>query len=107
MEGGVRAVGLGALAFMKEDPATGTVTYPRMELVRLAIPRRVYTASHLDVAAAALIRVYERRHTIRGMRIVSAPPVLRHFTAVLEPLNAERRTRPASRQRAAFSAVAG
>ena len=58
MEGGVRAVGLGALAFMKEDPATGTVTYPRMELVRLAIPRRVYTASHLDVAAAALIRVY-------------------------------------------------
>jgi tryptophanase len=88
LEGGVRAVGLGSLAFMKEDPATGKVTAPKMELLRLAIPRRVYTDSHLAAVAAALIRVYERRDAIRGMRIVSAPPMLRHFTAVLAPITA-------------------
>jgi tryptophanase len=86
LEGGIRAVGLGGLAFMKEDPATGAVTLPKMELLRLAIPRRVYTDSHLEVVAAALIRLYQRTHAIRGMRVVSAPPVLKHFTAVLEPL---------------------
>lgn len=86
LEGGVRAVGLGSLAFMKEDPSTGAIAFPKMELLRLAIPRRVYTGSHLEVVAAALIRVHERRDSIRGMRIVSAPRVLRHFTAVLEPL---------------------
>lgn len=92
LEGGIRAVGLGALAFMKEDPSTGAITFPKMELLRLAIPRRVYTASHLEVVAAALIRVYQRRHSIQGMRIVSAPPMLRHFTAVLEPLQTRRET---------------
>ncbi len=86
LEGGVRAVGLGALAFMKEDSSTGAITFPKMELLRLAIPRRVYTESHMEVVAAALIGVYERRHSIPGMRIVSAPPMLRHFTSVLEPL---------------------
>jgi tryptophanase len=88
LEGGVRAVGLGSLAFLKEDPSTGTVNPPRLELLRLAIPRRVYTDSHLAAVAAALIRVYERRDAIRGMRIVSAPPMLRHFTAVLAPIEA-------------------
>src|SRR5262249_13138571 len=86
LEGGVRAVGLGSLAFMKEDPATGAITFPRMELLRLAIPRRVYTDSHLQVVAAALIRLHQRRDSSRGMRRVSAPPMLKHFTAVLEPL---------------------
>ena len=86
LEGGVRAVGLGSLAFMKEDPQTGAVTFPKLELMRLAIPRRVYTDSHLDVVALALIRLYQRRDSIRGIRIVSAPPMLKHFTAVLEPL---------------------
>lgn len=94
LEGGVRAVGLGSLAFMKANPATGAVTFPRMELVRLAIPRRVYTDSHLAVVAAALIRLYERRHSIRGMRIVAAPRMLRHFTAVLEPLPSSQDERP-------------
>jgi tryptophanase len=94
LEGGVRAVGLGALAFMKEDPATGAVTFPKMELVRLAIPRRVYTDSHLEVVAAALIRLYERRHSIPGMRIVAAPRMLKHFTAVLEPLPSRQHERP-------------
>jgi tryptophanase len=86
LEGGIRAVGLGALAFMKEDPSTGAITLPKMELLRLAIPRRVYTDSHLEVVAATLIRLYQRRHAIPGMRIVSAPRVLKHFTAALEPL---------------------
>lgn len=88
LEGGVRAVGLGALAFMKEDSSTGTLTAPRLELLRLAIPRRVYTDSHLEAVAAALIRVYKRRDAIEGMHIVSAPPMLRHFTAVLAPIKA-------------------
>ena len=94
LEGGIRAVGLGSLAFMKENPATGEIAYPKMELVRMAIPRRVYTDSHLAVVAAALIRLYERRDSVRGMRIVSAPPMLRHFTAVLEPLQ-PRQEKPA------------
>jgi tryptophanase len=89
LEGGVRAVGLGALAFMKEDRSTGAIAFPKMELLRLAIPRRVYTDRHLEVVAAALIRLYQRRHSIPGMRIVSAPPVLKHFTAVLEPLQSQ------------------
>ena len=95
LEGGIRAVGLGSLAFMKEDPATGAITHPRLELLRLAIPRRVYTDSHLDVVAAALIRLHQRRHSIRGMRIVSAPRMLRHFTAVLEPLQTRHGELPA------------
>jgi tryptophanase len=74
------------LAFLKEDPSTGTNSPPRLELLRLAIPRRVYTDSHLAAVAAALIRVYQRRAAIRGMRIVSAPPMLKHFTAVLAPI---------------------
>ena len=86
LEGGIRAVGLGSLAFMKEDPATGAIKFPKMELLRLAIPRRAYTDSHMEVVSAALIRLYQRRRFIRGMRVVSAPPMLRHFTAVLEPL---------------------
>jgi tryptophanase len=89
LESGVRAVGLGALAFMKQDPTTGEVSYPKLELLRMAVPRRVYTDSHLAVVAAALVRLYQRRDAVTGMRLVSAPPVLRHFTAVLEPLPAE------------------
>ena len=85
LEGGVRAVGLGSLAFMKES-AAGTVVHPRLELLRLAVPRRVYSDNHMKVVAAALARVYARRDSVRGMRIVSAPPMLRHFTAVLEPI---------------------
>jgi tryptophanase len=57
-----------------------------MDLVRLAIPRRVYTQSHIDYAAEAVIGVAKLRKQLRGYRIVSAPRVLRHFTAELEPL---------------------
>jgi tryptophanase len=55
-----------------------------MELVRLAIPRRVYTQSHIDYVIEATAEVFARRQEIRGLRIVEAPPVLRHFTAKFE-----------------------
>jgi tryptophanase len=56
-----------------------------MELVRLAFPRRVYTQSHVDYLAEVLIHVKGLRERIRGMRMVEAPPVLRHFTACMAP----------------------
>lgn len=70
----------------REDPQTGQMMYPPLELVRLAIPRRVYTQSHLDYVAEVCARVYARREQIRGFRIVRAPKLLRHFMAWFEPL---------------------
>lgn len=84
-EGGIRAVELGTVAFGKRDPETGAWRYPRLELVRLAIPRRVYTQSHLDYVAEVIIRVYrERDRLLRPLRLVEEPPVLRHFLARFE-----------------------
>ena len=56
-----------------------------MDLVRLAIPRRVYTQSHIDYVAEAVIAVAGLKESLRGYRIAKAPAVLRHFTAVFEP----------------------
>jgi tryptophanase len=56
-----------------------------MELVRLAIPHRVYTQSHIDYVIEAILQVYERRESIRGYRITHQPPFLRHFSARFEP----------------------
>jgi len=86
VEAGVRAVGLGALAFGRKDKESGTNIYPRMELTRLAVPRRVYTHRHLDMVVEGLYRVYDRRDKIKGLKIVSEPPMLRHFLAHLAPL---------------------
>ena len=63
------------------DPATGKELHPPMELVRLAVPRRVYTQSHIDCVVDAVAEVHARRGEVRGLRIVEAPPVLRHFSA--------------------------
>jgi tryptophanase len=63
----------------------GTETPAAMELVRLAIPRRVYTQSHIDYVAEGVLEVARLRHALRGYRIVSAPRMLRHFTATFEP----------------------
>ena len=63
------------------DPATGENRFPRLEMVRLAIPRRVYTRQHLDVVAGTCRRVLERRGQLRGLAFTHEPPVLRHFTA--------------------------
>lgn len=86
LDSGTRAVGLGQLAFGSEDPQSGEIRYSPLEVVRLAIPRRVYTDNHMRHVARSVINLYERRQQIKGMRLVWAPPGLRHFTAHLEPL---------------------
>ncbi len=80
-EGGIRAVELGTVAFAKKDPETGAWIYPRLELVRLAIPRRVYTQAHLDYVADVIIDLYRHPERLRPLRIVEEPPFLRHFLA--------------------------
>jgi tyrosine phenol-lyase len=81
---GIRAVEIGSVMFGREDPATGQLIRPAMELVRLAIPRRVYTQTHLNYAIEAVIEVFQRRDSLRGLRILDAAPMLRHFTAKFE-----------------------
>ncbi len=86
LEGGIRGVEMGSVAFAREDPETGEMIHPALELMRLAIPRRVYTQAHLDYVVRVCKRIYEKRDQIRGMRYTYAPPLLRHFTARFEPL---------------------
>ena len=81
---GIRAVEIGSVMFGKTDPATGKTIHPAMQLVRLAIPRRVYTQSHIDYVIEAVGEVFANRKAIRGLRITAAPEVLRHFTAKFE-----------------------
>ena len=66
------------------DPHTGEEHPARQDLVRLAIPRRVYTQRHMDYVIEAVQLVWDRRDRIRGMRITKAPQFLRHFTVELE-----------------------
>ncbi|MEX1143296.1 MAG: tryptophanase [Anaerolineales bacterium] len=82
MEGGIRAVELGAVAFGVERD--GKWEYPRLELVRLALPRRVYTQSHMDYVAEVLAGIKARAAGLKGMRMTYAPKLLRHFTARFE-----------------------
>ncbi len=86
-EGGIRSVEIGSLMFGKYDE-TGQLIPAMMELVRLAIPRRVYTQSHIDYVAEIIIRVYRDRDLIRGLTIQYEAPTLRHFTARLAEVNA-------------------
>jgi tryptophanase len=86
LDSGTRAIGLGQLAFGGVDKETGETIYAPLEVVRMAIPRRVYTDNHMDVVAKSVIRIYERRSDLRGMRITWQPEVLRHFMAHLAPL---------------------
>jgi tryptophanase len=85
-EGGIRAVEIGSVMFAHPDPTTGNMVYPQLELVRLAIPRRVYTQSHLDYVAKTIGKIKQRADNIRGYRFTYAPELLRHFTARFEPL---------------------
>lgn len=83
IEGGVRAVEIGSV-LAGRDPETGENLVPELEMVRLTIPRRVYTDRHMDVVAKTCARVLARRDSIRGLRFTYEAPVLRHFTSRFE-----------------------
>jgi tryptophanase len=89
LEGGVRGVEIGAI-LADRDPITRQNRYPDLELLRLAIPRRVYTNNHMDYIAATMANVFERRDEIKtGVKIVKEAPIMRHFTVELERVEAE------------------
>jgi tryptophanase len=85
LESGIRSVEIGGVMFGKKDPETGELLLPRHELVRLAIPRRVYMTEHLDFVAESLARLHERREEIGGFEFEYQADVLRHFTARFRP----------------------
>lgn len=85
-EGGIRGVEIGSVMFAHPSPDSGVMVYPSLELVRLALPRRVYTQAHIDYVAESAARILARRKDIRGYKFTYAPKLLRHFTARFEPL---------------------
>ncbi len=86
IEGGIRAVEIGSVMFGKYDK-NGKLIPPPMELVRLAIPRRVYTQSHIDYVLEIILEVFSKRESLKGYEIVYEAPMLRHFTAQFKELN--------------------
>jgi tryptophanase len=92
IEGGIRGVEIGSLMFGKYScPVNGgdeavKLIPAQMELVRLAIPRRVYTQSHIDYVSEVIIGVFTNRNSIKGLKIIEETPLLRHFTAKLKPI---------------------
>jgi tryptophanase len=89
LEGGIRAVEIGTAMFGSTDAETGEETVAAMELVRLAIPRRVYTQSHIDYVSEIVEDVFANRSRIRGLKMAWQAPPLRHFTARFEPAVSE------------------
>jgi tryptophanase len=85
LHGGIRSVEIGSLMFGKYDEK-GNLIPAALELVRLAIPRRVYTQSHIDYVAEVIIEVFQARDKLKGLSIVEESPMLRHFTAKLKPI---------------------
>ena len=85
IEGGIRSVEIGSLMFGKYDENHKLVP-AKMELVRLAIPRRVYTQSHIDYVSEVIIDVFRKRETIKGLQIMEEAPMLRHFTVKLKKI---------------------
>jgi tyrosine phenol-lyase len=83
VEGGIRSVEIGSVMFGKYDEK-GRLIPPPMELVRLAIPRRVYTQSHIDYVLEVIIETFKNRNNLRGYKILYEAPMLRHFTARFE-----------------------
>jgi tryptophanase len=85
-EGAIRGCEIGSVMFACLDPDTNLWHYPRLELLRLAIPRRTYTQSHLDYVADTLAKIRSRAADLHGYKFTYAPELLRHFTARFEPL---------------------
>ncbi len=85
--GGIRSVETGSVMFGVHDPETGEETPARHELLRLAIPRRVYTQSQIDYVVEVVLEAYAERHQIPGVKIVKQPRRLRHFSAVFAVLD--------------------
>jgi tryptophanase len=86
LEGAIRGVELGSVAFGYPDPDTGEMIYPKMDLVRLALPRRTYTQSHLDYVVEVLEGILYKAKDLRGYRITYQPPLMRHFSCTFEPI---------------------
>ena len=86
LEGCIRGVEIGSVMFAYPHPDTGEMVYPQLELVRLALPRRVYTQTHMDYVVKVLASLAENRDKLRGYKLTYAAPLLRHFTARFEPL---------------------
>lgn len=86
LEGAIRSVEIGTLMFGRKDPATGQEIPAPRELVRLALPRRVYTQAHVDYCVEVAQILARDKHLIQPLKIVSEAPILRHFTARLAPL---------------------
>ena len=84
--GGIRSCEIGSVMFGKTDPKSGEFKAAPLEMVRLAIPRRVYTKSQIDYVVECIESVFEKRDEIKGMRITYEPPVLRHFTSTFAPV---------------------
>jgi tryptophanase len=86
LAGGIRTVEIGSVMFGKVDPASGEEQPAAMELVRLALPRRVHTQSHIDYVIEVARDIYRRKDQLKGYRITEQPPFLRHFSARFEPV---------------------
>jgi tyrosine phenol-lyase len=86
LDSGIRAMERGVVSAGR-DPATGKHRYPKLELVRLTIPRRVYTQAHMDVTAESVLEVFEQRNQVRGLKMVYEPKYLRFFQARFERIS--------------------
>jgi tyrosine phenol-lyase len=103
LDSGVRAMERGIVSAGR-DKKTGKHNYPKLELVRLTIPRRVYTQSHMDVVAESVKRVYENRQQIHGLKMIFEPRYLRFFQARFEKIKAEVKAPVKSRAKKLISA---
>lgn len=85
-EGAIRGCEIGSIMFAHPDPETGIMVHPKLELLRLAIPRRTYTQSHMDYVIETFASIKKRVSSLKGFKFTYAPELLRHFTARFEPV---------------------